>query len=585
MAKRQVYLNEYQIEVGNSVFLPYSTGILQAYAQQFDKIKQSYDFKQIIFRKDTVKNIVAQYNNPDIVGFSAVIWNYKLSLAVAKALKEKFHKCYIVFGGPCIQTNNNRMFQDHPYVDMAVYGEGERIFAEILLGKLSVGLPINTTYKTHTGIKIDNNNSTNIDCYPSPYMSGIYDSIVAENPDLEFKALVECNRNCPFGCDYCFWGQPELEKKIKYHSADYIEKDAEWIAKHKIDYVFCTDANFGMFKRDIDTAKTYVKTKQQYGYPQKFRVCYGKNATDTIFQAASTLHAANMDKLITLSVQSTNPDTLRAVNRRNIKSDTFKKLQKKYLTNDIATYTEFILGLPLETKDSFYDGLDETIETIKHNQIFVYPCQVLPNTKLASQEYREKYGLITKIVPMRVPHTNVTSNDWVQEWDEIIVGTNTMPVADWCECTAISWTVQLLHSLKVGYDLINYIHITYNLSYMFIYDLLLRAGLYEINMFYTIADQVAHGSHWSQTDDLFGNVYYEPEELAYLRILHDKDRFYNQLSQRLRGFNDPQIDKIIEQTKQALPNTDNVTDWAKFAMEIVICGGKNNEKEKSVWDV
>ena len=572
---KQIYLNEYNLEADNSVFLPYSTGLLQAYAQQSDRINQNYDFQPIIFQKDTVKNIVDKYDNPDVVGFSTVIWNYRLSLAVAKEIKEKFPKCLTVFGGPYIEKNN-QIFKDHPYVDMAIYGEGEKLFRQILINWLDNNILTRQ-------ILCDFAFEKDLDIFPSPYLLGIYDKIIDEHPNIEFKALVECNRNCPFGCDYCFWGQPELEKRIKYHSQAYILEEAQWIAKKKIDYVFCTDANFGMFQRDIETAKTYATIKKNYGYPQKIRVCYGKNAANTIFETASVLNQANMDKLITLSVQSTNPDTLKAVHRQNIKSDIFKTLQKKYLDNNISTYTEFILGLPCETKQSFYDGLEQTIRIVKHNQIFVYPCQILPNTRLASQEYREKYGLITTKPKQKIPHTNIVSKDWIQEEDEIVIGTNTMSVDDWMDCTIMSWVVQLFHSLKVGYDIVEYIHNAYNFSYMEIYSRIVNFDIDEICEFRAIADFITMGEHWSQSYPTFGNMYYEPEEMAYLRILYNKDKFYKQLWKELRSWLeftlnlpvDNLFDIVVEQPYKLL-DTNNVTDWTKFAINTVIRGGKDN---------
>lgn len=576
MDKKQIYLNEYQIETDRSIFLPYSTGLLQAYAECY--IGKYYEFKPIIFRKDTITNIVAQYDNPDVVGFSTVIWNYQLSLAVAKALKKKFPKCYIIFGGPCIKKDNKTLFTNHPYIDLAIYGEGEKIFAEVLIMKMdNLSMPHHITFYSHM---INNAFETNLDCFVSPYIAGVYDKLMEDNPQLEFKALVECNRNCPFGCDYCYWGQPELKKRIKYHSADYICQDAEWIAKHKIDYVFCTDANFGMFKRDTKTAQTYADIKQQYDYPQKFRVCYGKNAANTIFDTASILNNANMDKLITLSVQSTNPDTLNAVSRTNIKQKTFKELQNRYIDANISTYTEFILPLPLETKESFYNGLEQTIKIIKHNQIFVYPCQVLPNTKLSSQEYRKKYKLITREMPLKVPHTNISSKNWTQEYDEVIVGTSTMPIKDFIECMAMSWLIQLFHSFKIGYDLVNYLHNYYNMSYITIYIYFLYS-LNEGREFVDIAKNMTHNQHWCQTDEKFGHVYYEPEELIYLNILYNKDIFYTQLFNicfQMIKIKDKNVYDIIEQTKNELPNTNSITNWKTFALNTVIRGGKNNEQ-------
>ena len=578
---KQIYLNEYNLESGDSVFLPYSTGILQAYAQKSKVIRDEYEFKPIIFRKDTVENIVAQYDNPDIVGFSTVVWNLELSLEVAHCLKRKFPNCLIVFGGPAV---DKQFTHKHSEVDIAVYGEGEIVFTRILINRLS---DINIF---HNKTLIGAFQHQNLDIFPSPYTVGIYDKLLEDNPEIKFKALVECNRNCPFGCAYCFWGQPELDKKIKYHSPQYIQADAKWIAKHNIDYVFCTDANFGMFKRDIHTASIYTETKKRFGLPEKFRVCYGKNAKDSIFETACILNQANMDKLITLSVQSTNEKTLKAIGRKNISYNAFKNLQKRYIDANISTYTEFILGLPCETKKSFLNGLESTLRTIGHNQIFVYPCLVLPNTRLYTQEYRKEYGLITKKVQMKVPHSNITNKEWVQEFDEVVVGTNTMSVEDWKGCILISWLIELFHSLNVGRDIVRYIHQNYHFSYIEIYTQIAKSNLDIVCELRSQTDFIASGKdHWSMTYPIYGDIYYEPEEMMYLHILFDKTHFYQQLWRFLKKWLNLNIkiqdDKLVDiflKQQQNLPDTTDIKDWASFAFNTIICGGKDNSINKNV---
>ena len=460
--KKRIYLNEYNIPTNNSIYLPYSSGLLQAYAQQIGLITDNYEFVKIFFQRDTVDNIVNQYDNPDVVGFSVSMWNYQLSLAVAKELKEKFPDCLIVFGGPHI-TQNNSFFKQYPFVDFAVYREGERIFPEILLDRINL-----KQLSSHV-VLCDNNPPKDLDVFPSPYIAGIFDDIIKSHPELEFKTIVETNRNCPFTCVFCYYGNNNIDNKIRYHSLDYVKKDLEWIGQNKIKYVVCADANFGMFKRDIEISQMCDKVKKQYGYPEKFRINYGKNTTQNIFKAASILSQSDLAKTVTLSVQSFSQDVLDSIKRKNIKVEAFKDLQKQYNEAGIPTYTEIILGLPSETYQSFVDGLESAIRLIKDNQMFIYHCQILPNTLLADPEYQEKYGIQTVKLPLSEVHVTARQDDFIQEFDEIIIKTNTMTTEEWVECTVLSWVVQLFHSLKIGNHIVDWIVNTYNVNYMDIY--------------------------------------------------------------------------------------------------------------------
>ena len=41
---------------------------------------------------------------------------------------------------------------------------------------------------------------------PSPYLTGVFDDIIANNPEYVFNATLETNRGCPFACTFCDWG-------------------------------------------------------------------------------------------------------------------------------------------------------------------------------------------------------------------------------------------------------------------------------------------------------------------------------------------------------------------------------------------
>ena len=169
---------------------------------------------------------------------------------------------------------------------------------------------------------------------------------------------------------------------MKFHSLEYIKAEAEWMGINKIKYVFCADGNFGMFPRDIQTAKIYAEVKQKYGYPVKLRACYGKNAEKSVYETSRILADAGLSKSVTLSPQSRNPETLKAVGRENVRDSFFDGMQIKYNKAGIPVYSELILGLPGETYDSFKDGLQQTMRS--GNQLFVYLCESLPGTKLAN---------------------------------------------------------------------------------------------------------------------------------------------------------------------------------------------------------
>ena len=100
--------------------------------------------------------------------------------------------------------------------------------------------------------------------------------------------------------------------------------------KKKIKYVFNADSNFGMHKRDIDIAYKLVETKKKYGYPEKFRTCWGKNTSEQIFKVAELLNLHGLEKGITLARQTNSEEALKNVKRDNIKLEAYSDLENRF---------------------------------------------------------------------------------------------------------------------------------------------------------------------------------------------------------------------------------------------------------------
>jgi len=61
-----------------------------------------------------------------------------------------------------------------------------------------------------------------------------------------------------------------------------------------------------------------VEAKKKYGFPEKFRTCWGKNTDENIFRIAGMLHEHDLEKGITLARQSQSKEVLGNIKRGNI---------------------------------------------------------------------------------------------------------------------------------------------------------------------------------------------------------------------------------------------------------------------------
>ena len=107
--------------------------------------------------------------------------------------------------------------------------------------------------------------------------------------EINFQAIVETNRGCPYMCSFCFWGMGGFNKKFRFFSLSRIKEIAEWCGKNRIKYIFCADSNFGIFERDLEVVNCFVQAKLKYGFPEKFRVCYAKNAENRVYEISKLL--------------------------------------------------------------------------------------------------------------------------------------------------------------------------------------------------------------------------------------------------------------------------------------------------------
>ncbi|MEX0716902.1 MAG: cobalamin-dependent protein [Planctomycetaceae bacterium] len=556
LAQRHVYFNEYNLRMGRMCYLPIVAGMLRAYAETSDRVRASYRFMPFIYHLDSLPNILAQYvEPPDVAAFSISMWNEQLNLRVAEEVKRRWPECLIVVGGPQVPHDPSEYFARHPFLDVAVRAEGEEPFRAVLERRLSgedfAGLPNVAWRDPATGETRFNGGEwpfkKGLDDYPSPYLAGLYDELMAtQDENLEFQAIIETNRGCPFPCTFCYWGRGGLTRRYRFHDQDRVFAEIEWAGRNGIRYLFNADSNFGMHERDSEIAEFIVRTKQKFGYPEKFRTCYGKNTDEKIFRIGSLFHRHGLEKGITLARQSNDPQVLKNIRRQNIRMETYRNLQMRFNDEEIPIYTELILGLPGETVETWTAGLDELLMAGLKNQLFVYNCQIYPNTELNDPEYRRRFGIDTRHIELAEIHGSVRDAAWVTEFEEMIVGTDSMPHDDWRRMAVFSWLTMVFHSMKIGYFVLIQLLDRYGIrpSELLLHladerfpadrGAMLRGELAEFRRM--LDRMVLEGKGRGTEMPEYGDIYWDVEEASFLRIAEDLDRFYDELQHVVADF-------------------------------------------------
>lgn len=542
---KKVYFVQANLSYGKAYYLPYATGCLAAYAWQFESIKNEYEATKFFFKRDSVENTLAQIVDPAVVAFSCYTWTFEYNKKLAAAVREKYPDCLIIFGGHSISKNVD-VFPSLPYVDILMYGEGERDFKSILeqfnTEEKDFSVIPNISYRKNGNIyTTPEKQYYDLENYLSPYLEGYFEDIVIENPGVEFCAVVETNRGCPYNCAYCDWC---YTVDIRQFPMEKVQKEILWCSKNKVEYIFCADSNFGILKRDLDIARFVAEVKKQTGYPHIFNNCFAKNSNDVVFEISKLFYENKINKAATLAYQTVCDNALKNVNRKNFTMEAFSELVAKYNESNIPTYTEMILGLPGETYESFCEGLCKLIEAGQQSALTVYYCQVYPNSLMGKKEYRDEYGIKTARVPLNYLHSTMPSEEDITEYTDIIVETKDMPFSDMIKSIMFCTCLQCFHHIGLLKFFAIYVRKELGIPYLDFYRSLLdfifsSEGTFLNSLFESFRKECSDFSNgeWSYYNEKYGEIGWFLEEGAFLEIVSDYETFWAEIIPFLKSFN------------------------------------------------
>lgn len=534
---------------GDAVYLPLSAGMLKAYAETRPGLAEHFRFETIVHHRFDLVETAALFPSPSVVGLSTYVWNWQFSLAVARELKRLHPQVLIVIGGPQVPEDCRELVESG-LVDAAVHGEGELTFAEILEA-IRDGRPLHEVpgVTARDGVRAIRAPArarvAELDELPSPFLRGDFDPLL-QGP-LRLIGLWETNRGCPFSCTFCYWGSA-INTKVRLFGWERLEQELEWFSRNRIDYVLSADANFGIKNRDIDIARMVADAKRRTGFPRKFRVFSTKNATDRVLDVLEVLRSQELDQGMSLTMQTLSPDAAKAIRRDNIKLSTYVRLGREAQKRRIVTYSDLIVGLPGESYDSFMDGLDTLMDIGQHDNVHVYHCTVLVGSEMSDPEYQARHGVKTIRTPILERHmrADAISAASIQEYEEIVVATDTMPFEAWVETNVATAVVNVLHYQKLLHLLPVHLHAAREVSYRRFYEFLKDVPRREAERYPRLA------AAWAFAEDYFrkmgagsaprlvfpefGDIVWPIEEAVYLLLSRDFDAAYAELGQLVWRF-------------------------------------------------
>jgi radical SAM superfamily enzyme YgiQ (UPF0313 family) len=455
----------------NAYYLPYSAGVILSYAFASEKVKESWELDHLIWRREPIEELALKLSASDVVAFSTYVWNHRYNYKLAHLVKVFNPECTIVFGGPEPAIEDPDLFKKEPFMDLVIKMEGEITFRRILEDHGSdyshiEGLLINSpTGLINTG---DPKRINDLDEVPSPYLMGIFDRVMAENPGVIWNATLETNRGCPYQCTFCDWGSLTYNK-VKKFELQRVYDELDWIGEH-CGFVTITDANFGMFvERDNMIVDKLIEVQKRWGKLESFSMTWAKNQKNEVVDIVKKLitESPNFGQGLTVSVQSMDNDVLENIKRRNLDQHKIDEIFALCDKNNIPVYTELILGLPGETVESWKEAFWKIFRAGNHGGINILQCQLLENAEMnLLQKKLYKLESVPVYDYMSGSYGDVDLNESI----DVVVSTKTIPRETMLDTLVWSSFVQTFHINGLSTYIARYLAKNQNIDYSEFYE-------------------------------------------------------------------------------------------------------------------
>ena len=319
---------------------------------------------------------------PEAIGFSCYLWNIEYVMSLVCDLKKILPDTLLFLGGPEVSYHPEEVLRNHPDVDLVMVGEGEQTFREFMdRKKLS---EINgIVYREGTEIRrTAPRQGMNLDELAFPYdnLEGL------ENRILYYESM----RGCPFSCSYCL---SSIEKTVRIKSPEKTERELDFFLERKVPQVKFVDRTFNCNHEYAYRIWKYIGEHDNGVTNFHFEIG-GDLLREEDFLLFDTFRPGLVQ--FEIGVQSTNPDTIRAIRRTMDLGELRENIARVRRNRNIHQHLDLIAGLPYEDFESFKRSFND-VYAMKPDQLQLGFLKVLDGSHMS--EVQEQYGVLASSLP------------------------------------------------------------------------------------------------------------------------------------------------------------------------------------------
>lgn len=314
----------------------------------------------MITKREKILRFAAGFR-PHVVGISATTAGILTAKAMAADIRSVCGDAVIVAGGPHVCTMPTDAF---PEFDLAVVGEGEKAFLEIVE---QCREPVEKAVFTQAVMKKGDGGPaptplriTNLDELPFPARQLLpMESYFHSYPHRKGKGLFTTlftSRGCGFHCSYC-GGDSVFPGKKQYFSIDYVKDELDHVVSDlKCSLIFFDDDEFLLDKGRLVEICEHILSR---GVPFRW-ICHARpeGADPALFRLMKSAGCVEMQ----VGVESGSEDILLRMNRR-YGTDQVRAFFRAAGKTGIRTWATYVLGHPGETISTLEATLNLARET------------------------------------------------------------------------------------------------------------------------------------------------------------------------------------------------------------------------------
>ena len=509
----------------NSIYLPYLWARLKTYAELEYETQLDIEWLEPLF----YHKVELPNENFDILALSCYVWNYEQQYELAKKAKARNPNIFIIAGGPQVPVNNSKIF-DETVIDAICYAEGERVFTQFLdafINGNNIDIP-GIVLRTNPNKERTSVPKLELNSLKSPWIHCAKD-FARYSKDIHSKGkrmniMFETNRGCPYKCAFCDWGMA-TNSKIKRFNHEMLLDEIETIMQWNPDFVFVADANYGIFKEDLQYMQKFAQLKQQLNINTNLAFCAAKNNKVVVNESYKILHDAKMiPGAMQIGFQHTDEEILRIMDRDNIKtSKSLEEMEESYHYG-IPLVGVLILGNPGDTVDKWKKAMCDLLRMQFHEDMRIHDFMLLPNAPAAKPEYMEKYklGYLEK-------YYNESTHNRTFYKTKFLCESFSYNKDDYAEMQLYSFFIQACHIYSVFKFLSIFSHYTKGISYEDFYEHVLRLPTIQ-KILEPVKQKLfdfVHGDAQNKFME-YNGILMNAENYIYLKMLDNLDLIYKE---------------------------------------------------------